>query len=87
VIYGIAFATFDGVQRAYVVDFAPPGLRATALGTFHTAIGIVALPGGYIAGLLWDKVNPQATFIYGVALSMISLIILLLVKKGIKVES
>ncbi len=87
VIYGIAFATVDGVQRAYVVDFAPPDLKGTALGTFHTATGVVALPGGFIAGLLWDKIGPQATFIYGVALSVIALVILLSVDKRAKVAS
>ncbi len=87
VIYGIAFATFDGVQRAYVVDFAPPDLKGTALGTFHTAIGLVALPAGLIAGMLWDKVGPQATFVYGVALTIIALVILLSVKKGTKVAN
>jgi MFS family permease len=87
VIYGIAFATFDSVQRAYVVDFAPPDLKGTALGTFHTAIGVVALPGGYVAGLLWDKIGPQATFIYGVSLSIIALVILLSVKKSAKVAN
>ncbi len=81
VVYGISFATFDGVQRAYVVDFAPPELKGTALGTFHTAIGIVALPGGFIAGLLWDKVSPQATFLYGIALALVALVILVAVKK------
>jgi MFS family permease len=81
IIYGIFFAKIDGAQRAYVVDLAPPQLKATALGTFHTAIGLVALPGGYIAGLLWDKINPAATFIYGFILACISAIMLLLVKE------
>ncbi len=81
VVYGISFATFDGVQRAYVVDFAPAELKGTALGTFHTAIGIVALPGGFIAGLLWDKVSPQATFLYGIALALVALVILVSVRK------
>jgi MFS family permease len=84
IVYGIAFATFDGVQRAYVVDFAPPDLKGTALGTFHTAIGLVALPGGLIAGTLWDKVSPQATFLYGIVLSMVALVILLSIKKTAK---
>ncbi|MBA7556591.1 Multidrug resistance protein MdtG [subsurface metagenome] len=65
VIYGIFYAMIDGAQRAFVVDLAPKHLKATALGTFHTAIGLVALPGGYIAGLLWDKISPETTFIYG----------------------
>ena len=79
-IYGVSFAMFDGVQRAYVVDFAPEHLRATTLGTFHTAIGLVALPGGYIAGMLWDKISPEATFVYGLVLAIISSLLLLSVK-------
>lgn len=69
-IYGIFFALIDGAQRAFVVDLAPAHLKATALGTFHTAIGMVALPGGFFAGLLWDKVNPETTFIYGFVLAI-----------------
>ncbi len=41
----------------------------------------VALPGGLIAGLLWDRISPEATFIYGVALAVISVAIILTVKK------
>ena len=73
---------FDSVQRAYVVDFAPEHLRATALGAFHTAIGLVALPGGYIAGMLWDKISPEATFIYGLTLAIISSLLLLYVRSN-----
>ena len=79
-LYGVSFAMFDSVQRAYVVDFAPEHLKATTLGSFHTAIGLVALPGGYIAGMLWDKISPEATFVYGLALAIISALLLLLVK-------
>jgi len=76
-IYGVSFAMFDGVQRAYVVDLAPRNLRGTALGTFHAAIGLVALPGGYIAGALWDKLGPEATFLYGLVLAVASSLLLL----------
>ena len=81
VIYGVFFALIDGVQRAFVVDLAPKHLKATALGTFHTAIGLVALPGGFIAGLLWDKISPETTFIYGFVLAVISLLLFMFVKK------
>ena len=43
-IYGIFSAMMEGVQRAFVVDLAPEHLKGTALGTFHTATGIIALP-------------------------------------------
>ena len=54
ITYGIFFALIDGVQRAFVVDLAPSELKGTALGTFHTATGLAALPGGFLMGLLWD---------------------------------
>jgi len=79
-IYGICYAMIDGTQRALVVDLAPQHLRGTALGVFHTAIGLVALPGGYIAGLLWDKVSPEATFGYGLILAIVSAVLLIFVK-------
>jgi len=79
-IYGMSFAMFDSVQRAYVVDFAPEHLRATALGTFHAAVGLVALPGGYVAGMLWDTIGPEATFVYGLTLAVVSSLLLLSVK-------
>lgn len=72
-LYGIFYAMIDGIQRAFVVDLAPKHLKATALGTFHASIGLVALPGGIIAGLLWDIIGPEATFVYGFALSIISM--------------
>jgi MFS family permease len=80
VIYGIFYAMIDGVGRAFVVDLAPDHLKATTLGTFHTSIGLVALPGGYIAGLLWDKISPETTFIYGLVLAIISLVLFTFVK-------
>ena len=83
-IYGIFYAMIDGTQRAFVVDLAPSHLRATALGTFHTAIGTVALPGGFVAGMLWDKINPEATFMYGFILTMLSLSLFAFVKRNEK---
>jgi MFS family permease len=80
-VYGLSFAMFDGAQRAFVVDLAPGHLKGTALGTFHTAIGLVALPGGFIAGLLWDRITPTATFLYGFTLSLLAVILFAFVRK------
>lgn len=80
ITYGIFYAMVDGVQRAFVVDLAPAHMKATALGAFHTAVGLAALPGGYIAGVLWDTINPGATFVYGCAVSLISLFLFSLVR-------
>ncbi|RLE39647.1 MFS transporter [Candidatus Woesearchaeota archaeon] len=77
-IFGVFFAAVDSVQRAFAVDLAPKRLKATALGTLHAAIGLVALPGGFIAGMLWDKISPAATFIYGAVLAAIAIVMFFL---------
>jgi MFS family permease len=71
-LYGAFHAAVDGTQRAFVADLAHANLKATALGTFQTAIGLVALPGGILAGYLWEQVSPRATFLYGAALGLLA---------------
>jgi MFS family permease len=80
ILYGIFFGFIDGVQRAFVVDLAPPDLKGTALGTFHTATGLIALPAGIIAGFLWDTFSPQTTFIFALCLALCSLLMFTFVK-------
>ncbi|MBU7009846.1 MAG: MFS transporter [Theionarchaea archaeon] len=77
VLYGGFYAMIDGVQRAYVVDLSPPHIRGTALGTFHTSVGLAALPAGLIAGLLWDIICPEMTFVFGCLLSVTAVVLLL----------
>jgi MFS family permease len=82
ILYGVFFGFIDGVQRAFVVDLAPVDLKGTALGTFHTATGVIALPAGFIAGLLWDTFSPQATFLFALILSICSLLLFTFVKNS-----
>ncbi|RJS71480.1 MFS transporter [Methanophagales archaeon] len=77
-LYGAVYAMVDGNQRAFVSDLSTEELRATALGTFHTMIGLVALPASVIAGLLWQVISPNATFIYGSVVSLIAVILFLI---------
>ena len=76
ILYGITYALIEGTQRAFVADLAPRHLKATALGTFHTVIGLITLPASLIAGLLW-QFNPIATFIYGSSVSLLSVALFL----------
>jgi MFS family permease len=80
VMFGIFSAMIEGVQRAYVVDLAPTALKATALGTYHTSIGLVALPGGLIGGLIWDTISPEATFLYSLIFTITSIAMFIFIK-------
>jgi len=78
ILYGLIYAFVEGAERAFVCDMAPEHIRGTALGTLHTAVGVVALPSGVIAGLLWEHVASWAAFVYGGSLGLIAAALLLL---------
>lgn len=75
ILYGLMYAAIDGNQRAFVSDLSGGNLKATALGTFHTLNGLMALPAGLMAGFLWDYTGPAGTFIYGAALALLSVVL------------
>ncbi|HHD92403.1 MAG TPA: MFS transporter, partial [Candidatus Portnoybacteria bacterium] len=83
--YGVVYAAIDGNQRAFVADLSPQELKSTALGTFHTAIGISALPASLIAGFLWQT-NPKITFLYGGITSATAVVLFLALQSKIKVN-
>ena len=72
-LYGVVYAMVDGNQRAFISDLSTADLRATALGTFHTMIGIMTLPASLVAGLLWN-ITPthSVTFLFGSAVSVVA---------------
>ena len=70
--FGLNYALVDSNERAFVSDLAPESIRGTALGTFHMLIGLVALPGGLIAGYLWD-LHIIYTFVFGAIISLLVL--------------
>lgn len=74
VLFGIVFAIVDGTERALVADLAGKDQKGTALGIFHTAIGIVSLPGWYILWSLRDKFSPQATFLFAFVIGVLIMI-------------
>src|SRR3989449_3559823 len=67
VLYGLSYGMAEGTQRALVADFAPPSIKATVLGAYHTCVGAVKLVSGVVAGLLWIAFAPTPTFPVGAA--------------------
>ncbi len=68
--YGVAHGLLEGNLRALVGDLSPASARGTSLGLFHTVSGLAALPGGLMAGLLWDRLGPTWAFVWGAVLAL-----------------
>ena len=81
-MFGVYKGASEGVLKAYVTDIVPSDLRGTALGTFHTAVGLVMLPGGLVAGFLWDNWGSWATFAYGATMALAAMALLFVVGKS-----
>jgi MFS family permease len=74
-LYGLYYAFTEGVEKAFVADIAPAGSKATALGFYHTIVGIGLLPASLLAGLLFAWL-PSAPFLFGGLLALASALVL-----------
>ena len=80
VFYGIYRGVTDALERALVVDLVPQEKRGTALGIYHTAVGLALLPASIMGGVLWEVLSPSATFLYGTVTAFLSAALLLFLK-------
>jgi len=69
----------QGLLATLVAATAPSDLRGTAFGVFNLATGVVLLLASVIAGLLWSRVGPSATFLAGAIFTAIAMAGLVLV--------
>jgi MFS family permease len=74
-LYGAYYAMTEGVEKAFVAGLAPEGSRATALGMYHTIVGVALFPASLLAGLLFSM-HPAAPFVFGGALAAASVAVL-----------
>ena len=79
-LYGIYKGMSEGTLRAYLATLAPREQKATAFGVYHTVVGLMLLPASIVAGYLWDNVGPEATFLYGSALSALAALLFVVLK-------
>jgi len=81
VFYGMHRAGMDTVQKTFVCELVPVEYRATGLGGFQMVIGLCALPASLIAGILWDEISIATPLYFSIGLTVVSAILLLLVKE------
>ena len=73
-LWGLHLAFTQGLFAALVADTAAEDVRGTAFGLFGLATGISMLIASVLAGWLWDRYSPQATFLAGSIFSFLALI-------------
>jgi len=81
VLYGLYQALVDTNSRIVVAELSDEETRGTAYGSYHTAVGIAALPSSLFAGIIWQKLGGKASFVYGAILSLIALVMLITISK------
>ncbi len=67
--YGLYFGVTEPVEKAWAVDLAAARRRGTALGAYHAAVGIAALPASLLFGLLWTRWGAPVAFASGAVLA------------------
>jgi MFS family permease len=77
-LYGIYYASTEGVAKAMIADLVPEAQRGTAYGLYAAAVGLTALPASLFAGLLWQGIGSwtgfgaSAPFFFGAAMALLA---------------
>ena len=72
-LWGFHMGFTQGIFGALVADNAPADLRGTAFGVFHLLTGLALLLASITAGLLWDQIGYQGTFLAGATFVLLTL--------------
>jgi len=79
VLYGLVYAITQSNQRALVSDLSGK-MKSTAMGFYYSMTGLINIPAGIIAGLLWD-VSYKTMFIYISIVAVLSVILILFIRE------
>lgn len=71
-LWGLHMGLTQGLLAALVTDTAPAHMRGTAFGLFNLASGATLLAASVVAGLLWSRMGPEATFMAGAVFALVA---------------
>jgi len=77
-LWGLHMGLTQGVLSALIAGAAPERLRGTAFGLFGLVLGVATLVASLVAGVLWDRIGPEATFEAGAAFAAAAFIAFLI---------
>lgn len=75
-LWGLHMGMSQGLLAAMVASAAPASLRGTAFGLFNLITGVTMILASGVAGLVWSRFEPEATFVLGGMFAALSLIVL-----------
>lgn len=81
VLWGLHMGFTQGLFAALIADSAPVALRGTAFGMFNLLTGIALFIASVVAGLLWDVVGFQGTFLVGAGFALLTAFGLIALKR------
>jgi MFS family permease len=76
--WGLHMGFSQGLLAALVADAAPLERRGSAFGLFNLVNGLLLLVASIVAGVLWDRIGPAATFYAGGSFAVLGVVGLLL---------
>lgn len=77
-LWGLHMAMTQGLLAAMVAATAPADLRGTAYGFFNLLSGVAMLIASGLAGWLWQSFGATTTFVAGIAIAAVALLLTLL---------
>jgi MFS family permease len=75
-LWGLHMAFTQGLFAAWVADTTPADLRGTAFGLFNLVTGVALLVASVVAGMLWDHIGANATFMVAAGIATVALLAL-----------
>lgn len=76
-LWGLHMGFTQGILASMVADTANESYRGTAYGVFNLVSGLGLLLASAIAGILWEYINPSASFLFGAMVSGISVFMIM----------
>ncbi|HSD61101.1 MAG TPA: MFS transporter [Burkholderiales bacterium] len=71
-LYGLFMGLTEGAERAAISDYCGAGERGTAFGWYYLVLGLAAIPGGLLFGVLWQELGAGIAFTFAAALAALS---------------